>query len=244
MTSHAKGVTYETRYREYDLESSTVTKRQLLFVILANAMVFSIVGMAVCGNPFASPSAPPTSSPSTPPVTPATPPNTQEGDSAPEPKAEEPRLAFPLTRTRTSQYYGVAVDTPDGWTAKHDSYQGVPYQITVSDPAHIVWIVITTRDPEFQKRHDLVTAEDEVNRWLRDVVGTRDRSLLTRPTVTAIQGYSACTVTYVTPSNGKWHRFTAVRKGNLIYCISGVNSDPLYQGEAEAILSSFRFVGG
>lgn len=165
-----------------------------------------------------------------------------EPEQTPESNQEEPEPTLPPMKTFTSTYYGVAVDYPESWRAEEKSYQGVPYEIFISDSGLIVQMDISTIDSEFQQQQNVFTPEDMIN-WDLKNVGGSNMELLTKPTTTTIQGYPACTVTYVKPWNGNWYKHIEIKKGNLIYSIRGLTQDPLYQPEIEAMLDSFRFIG-
>ncbi len=152
-----------------------------------------------------------------------------------------PTSTLPTMKTFTSEYYGVAVNLPVSWRAEQESYQNIPYQIFLSDPALIVQMEISTLDQEFQRLHKIYTPEDAVN-WYLKLGNTVDRTLLSKPTSTTIQGFPACVVTYVKPSNGSWHEYFSIKKGNLLYTVKGMTQDRIYKPEIEAMLNSFRFI--
>ena len=154
-------------------------------------------------------------------------------------------LSLPPMRTFVSDSYGVSIKYPASWDAYQvrTAFEDKPSYIVIRHPAGIVQVAILRLDLDDQLRRGVLTPEDEVNRYLR-LYDASDRTILNKPKMSSIQGHSACSVTFMRPSRGHWHKYIAVKKGNYMFTVSGINEDTLYHAEVNAILNSFRFVGG
>jgi hypothetical protein len=155
------------------------------------------------------------------------------------PLKTSPSATLPMM-THISRAFGISIGYPESWKVQELTYQGITNEVFIADRSLIGQVSIITLDESYKKQTNCYTPTDRINLILADT-NSPDRSLLTKPTKTMVDGHDACTVSYILTRSNKYCRYISIMKGTLLYSVKGVAQDPLFRPEIDAVLDSFRF---